>query len=718
MSKTFADSPVFPDAATVSLANPQLRRNLARATTTIREKRNARVAEMPNWEELRRAGEAIKTEALEQLPELLTMFEERVTAAGGTVHWACDAREAQTIVTDLVQGTGARSVVKIKSMTTAEIDLNGALERSGIAAFETDLAELIVQLGDDLPSHIVVPAIHRNRDEVRDIFQQHMGDWGRPAPENLTNDPAELATAARLHLREKFLTADVAISGANFLIADTGSVAIVESEGNGRMCLTLPNTLITIAGVDKILPRFEDLDVFFQVLPRSATGERMNPYNSVWTGTTTNDGPQNFHVILLDNGRSAALSDRVGRAALRCIRCAACLNVCPVYERVGGHAYGSVYPGPIGAILTPQLNHITDRHVAASLPFASTLCGACFDACPVRIDIPKLLVHLRGEVVKATPSKERRGEARAMSGALWLFRSSRRLTWAARLGAGVKWIPGLARLPLPGWAQGWTKFHTLPLPTSAGLRAKRRGRRTHTDQAGTAHTFLAPATAMSTSPRGLGEPMPADEGEPREKILAALRQSLGDARPAATTPRDYRLTTTRTPAQIVELFIDRLRDYHATVSLVREDAVASTVATILQQHHETSVIIPSEELRHYVADFSGHVVVDDGVSAEVVNGCDAVLTTSTVAVAETGTIILNTAATEGRRLISLLPDHHLVIVSMNDIVASVPEAMPFLNTDLPQTWFSGPSATSDIELSRVEGVHGPRRLDVIIVDYT
>jgi L-lactate dehydrogenase complex protein LldF len=247
------------------------------------------------------------------------------------VHWARDATEANRIVIDLVRGKGVDEVVKVKSMATQEIGLNEALEAAGIAALETDLAELIVQLGHDKPSHILVPAIHRNQAEIREIFLREMADVD-PA---LTDEPAALAAAARQHLRRKFLSAKVAISGANFGIAVTGTLGVVESEGNGRMCLTLPDTLITIMGIEKLVPRWQDLEVFLQLLPRSSTGERMNPYTSMWTGVTPGDGPQEFHLILLDNGRTAVLADTEGRDALNCIRCSACLNVCPVYERTG-----------------------------------------------------------------------------------------------------------------------------------------------------------------------------------------------------------------------------------------------------------------------------------------------------------------------------------------------------------------------------------------------
>ena len=337
-------------------------------------------------------------------------------------------------------------------MATAEIGLNEALAEHGIAAWETDLAELIVQLGEDLPSHILVPAIHRNRAEIREIFRTKMAAAGRPAPSGLTDDPAELAGAARLHLREKFLRAKVAVSGANFAIAETGTLVVVESEGNGRMCLTLPEVLISVVGIEKVVPTWADLDAFLRLLPRSSTGERMNPYTSTWSGVTPGDGPQEVHVVLLDNGRTRALADDVGRQALRCIRCSACLNVCPVYERVGGHAYGSVYPGPIGAILNPLMKGTGVDEQTDSLPYASSLCGACFEVCPVRIDIPEVLVHLRSKVVDGHRGDTvPKAEAVAMKSAAWAFGDARRLALAERAsGLAGRVLARVGRTTLPG----------------------------------------------------------------------------------------------------------------------------------------------------------------------------------------------------------------------------------------------------------------------------
>ncbi len=381
----------FSTSSLPRIGNSQLRANLRSATSSIREKRARVVGEKSDWEELRRKAEKIKDQVLNNLDAYLTELERSVEDVGGKVHWARDSQEANEIILSLIKSHGSKQVIKVKSLTTDEMQLNDFLQANGISAYETDLAELIVQLGNDRPSHILVPAIHKNRSEIRDLFKQTIAR-GR----DISDDPAELAETSRLYLREKFLSTEIAISGVNFAVAETGTVCVVESEGNGRMCLTLPRVLISVMGIEKIVPGLDDLAVFLELLPRSSTGERMNPYTSLWSGVYPGDGPEEFHLVILDNRRSAVLADPIGRQALRCIRCSACLNVCPVYERSGGHAYDSVYPGPIGAVLSPQL---FGNESSLSLPWASSLCGACYEVCPVRINIPEVLVHLREKVI-------------------------------------------------------------------------------------------------------------------------------------------------------------------------------------------------------------------------------------------------------------------------------------------------------------------------------
>lgn len=471
----FEETP-FPKYAKEELKNEQLRSNLRFVTHAIRNKRAKVTAEVPDWQDLRNTGESVKNYVLANLPELLEQFERNFTAAGGHVHWARNATEANQIALELIREQGVDEIIKIKSMATAETGLNEFLEENGINAIETDLAEEIVQLGHDRPSHILVPAIHRNRREIRDIFLREI-EGINP---DITDEPAELAEASRNRLRNKFLNTTVAVSGTNFGIAETGTLTIVESEGNGRMCLTLPDTLITFMGIEKILPTFQDYEAFLQLLPRSSTGERMNPYTSMWTGVTPGDGPQNMHVILIDNGRTAVLSDELGRQALRCIRCSACMNVCPVYERAGGHAYGSTYPGPIGAILSPQLSGIEAAH-NNSLPYASSLCGACYEVCPVKINFPEVLVHLRAKDVESKHAvREFEGNKKApfsqmdgmMLGAKKLFTSGKMMSIAERGLPMSRLISGRKHkiTAVPGIVGGWTAYRDIPEPPKESFR--------------------------------------------------------------------------------------------------------------------------------------------------------------------------------------------------------------------------------------------------------
>jgi len=464
-----ANAPDFPEAAKHALGNAQLRRNVRHATDVIRGKRALVVGETADWQALREAGRRIKAHVLEHLDTYLTRFEENCHRAGGRVHWAADADAANRIIVDIIKSHGGSEVIKVKTMTSDETRLNRALEAAGIAPYETDLADLIIQLGDDRPSHIVVPALHRNRAEIREIFLRGMG------LRELGGEPEDLTTAARRFLREKFLRVPIGFSGANFLVAGTGGVCVVESEGNARMCLTLPRVLITLAGIEKIVPTFEDLEVFLQLLPRSATGERMNPYNTLWTGVTPGDGPEEFHVVLLDNGRTKVLADREARETLHCIRCAACLNACPVYRQTGGHAYGSIYSGPIGAILTPQLQGMSHSR---SLPYASSLCGACYEVCPVKINIPEILIHLRRRIVEEQGSYL---ERLAMKGAALAFTDGRWFTRAQTIGRLLQrpFTAGGYVVKAPGPLAAWTATRDLPAMPAQSFRqwwAARGGR--------------------------------------------------------------------------------------------------------------------------------------------------------------------------------------------------------------------------------------------------
>ncbi|MDR5695116.1 MAG: LutB/LldF family L-lactate oxidation iron-sulfur protein [Armatimonadota bacterium] len=376
------------------LQDPALQSALKRGMRRFRSLRQDVVAEVPEWETLRTLAREIKTRTLKHLSFYLRLLEKRVQEAGGVVHWAQDAPEARRIVLDIARQGGVRSIVKSKSMTTEEIELNVFLEAEGIKVTESDLGEFILQISHDHPSHFVVPVVHKSKEEIGKLFQEKLG-----APE--LKEPEQLTRFARQTLRERFLTADMGISGVNFAVAETGTIVIVENEGNARLTTTLPRIHVAVMGVEKVIPTLEDLAVMLRILPRSATGQRITSYISLLTGPRRpgeRDGPDELHLVLLDNGRTRILADPEVRDALCCIRCGACLNICPVFERTGGHAYGWVYSGPIGAVITPLYRGI---EVAGELPFASSLCGACVEVCPVKIDLVRLFLVMRKRAVSA-----------------------------------------------------------------------------------------------------------------------------------------------------------------------------------------------------------------------------------------------------------------------------------------------------------------------------
>jgi L-lactate dehydrogenase complex protein LldF len=454
----------FLQAAQTALDDPDLHRVLGQLHTTLAQRNRQAWDALPHSDEIRQRARAIKDRTLAELDRHLETLASQIERRGGQVHWAADGAEACRIITDLLRARKARMVVKSKSMTSEEIHLNEALAAAGIEAVETDLGEYIIQLAGHRPSHIVAPAIHLTLGDIAAILSRAAG---RPLPEDRT----QLAQFARQTLREKFAQADAGITGVNFAIAQTGSLVLVTNEGNGRLTCTLPRCQIALMGIEKVIPRWDDLACFLKVLARGATGQKLSVYTQILSGPRRpgeQEGPQELHLVLLDNGRTRILGSPL-RESLFCIRCGACLNACPIYRHVGGHAYGGVYAGPIGAVLTPLYDGLTPNH---HLPHASSLCGACQAACPVKIQIPELLIRLRDEL-HHTPGGSRPLEHWAYR--LWAFVLRR--PWLYRLGT---WLVSrtLGRFKssngwlhrLPGGLAGWTSVRDFPAPAAQRFR--------------------------------------------------------------------------------------------------------------------------------------------------------------------------------------------------------------------------------------------------------
>ena len=722
-----------------ALANVELRGALAKATDTIRNRRAAAL-EGVDLQGLRARAKATKSAALARLDEHLERFEREATARGAVVHWARDAADARRIVVDLAAARNARLAVKSKSMVSEEIGLNDALIDAGVVPVETDLGEWIVQLGEETPSHILVPAIHKRRVEIRDLLARVLG---RPMPD----DAEGLTAIARDELRPRFASADLGISGANFLVAETGSFLLIENEGNIRLTTSLPKTHVAVIGIEKMVPTLDELGPLVRLVTRSGTGQAISCYQTLVTGikrSPEDDGPDELHIVLVDNGRADLLADEITAQTLRCIRCSACLNVCPVYRQIGGHAYGSVYPGPIGAILTPQ---IAGMHTASQLPGASSLCGACREVCPVDIDIPGVLLHLRGEAGRhpedADATSRRKIAEKSRAFTLWrraatsptLFRWFGR---GARLTATVaRMRPSLGRRlgPLAGWLDGRTAPRPAARPFSEGATAQRLA----VEVAVAASPRMASARAAAAVSSGR-----AESGTARDVVLGHVRAALARAAdhadrgphppaPAIAVPDATSIAAADEPAAIdrqtlVERFATALERVQGACHRVTSDDGAIEALRAIMRDRGVRRVVRSDDplVRSLLAGVAGGFeLLDPDADRTQILDADLGVTRAALGVAEYGTIVLPTGgspATERSRLAALLPDAHVAIVAAGDLVTTWDDAVAAMH-DLPDgppptvTFATGPSRTADIELELVLGVHGPRAQHAIVLEH-
>lgn len=628
------------------------------------------VAQIPNWEELRQAAHDARMKTLLHLDDYLGQLQSSVAAFGGSVHMARDAADACSIIVGIARQHGVKTAVKGKSMASEEIGLNHALEQAGVRSVETDVGEFIIQLAGIGPSHILGPAIQMTKEEIADLFSRKLDVDAPP-------DPRKLTDIARAHLRQDFLRAEMGITGANFVVAETGTIALVTNEGNGRMCSTLPDLYIAVAGIDKVIPDLDTLALMLRLLARNATGQALSCYTSLLTGPRRedeHDGPREVHLVLIDNGRRRILQDPVLRETLLCIRCAACLNVCPVYNHVGGHAYGWVYSGPIGAILSPQL---LGTRVAGELPFASTLCGACADLCPVKIPIPKILLELRHRVAEGDAGQEpsvtqatglgAKVSARALE-TPWLYGlGSRMLRAAQKSFRHGDWLAAV--FPL---LYRWTKVRPLPA-FAADFREWWKERKSH---------------------------IPND----KIQILDSSQQVPIDNSQLSVAHQELSLS------QLVEQ-VNRLAGHGEHVNAASLDAALRRLveteginkATLWGTDDLTRLQIASR-----LAALGVTIISHDAPKDELAQ-VDLGITEADFCLPDTGSLGL-LASPEKRRAISLLPRVHLAIVRSSALRPDLQQVLDECKSQQYLVFITGPSRTSDIESKPVIGAHGPQAL--------
>jgi L-lactate dehydrogenase complex protein LldF len=666
-----------------AITDDGLHEAIGRAVHALGERRAGAFASLPNAERVRDAARASRLSGLRRLDELLVAFESNAQAAGIQVHWAADAEDAVSIVADIAHRAGCTQAVKSKSMATEEVHLNAGLAKVGVAARETDLGEYIVQLADDRPSHIILPIVHLRRGDVGEVVHRELS-------EPYTDVPEELAAIARRRLRQDFLAADMGITGANLALADEGSIVLVSNEGNIRLTTSLPRVHVALVGIDKVVPSLDDAERILKLLARSATGQASTVYTTIVQGPSPagDEGPDAVHIVLLDNGRSAILGGPQAEV-LGCVRCGACLNVCPVYHQIGGHAYGATYPGPIGAVFMAA----QPGQAFEDLPSLCSLCGACEETCPVRLPLPDMLLDLRARTVDV--GHVPRSKQRAM--ALWAALMTRPKAWTAlrRLGRPL-WSPLAPLLARFGPSGVWARSRELPPPPPRSFWEDFDG----------AWSEPGPRQELTLRPRSTPANAPQTAG--RAAFLARVREAVEDIAVAEPTP-----IADPPPSPIpdpLDRFIEAATALSAEVSVHDSaEAVQARVRALLDG--SPALAWPAEHVPYGAAD--GVQLVDPSAGADATVG----LTGADAAIANIGALLLG--CRPGRpRTPSMLPPLHIAVLRREDIHpdrASALVATTALRSECSSVHLiAGPSRTADIELTLTLGVHGPGRLAIVI----
>ncbi len=667
-----------------------------------------------DWQQARILASQTKKAAISRLHEHLVEFEQKATARGTVVHWAKDSEEARKIIFSILERREVKRIIKSKVMTSEEIHLNDHLEQAGYHVLENDLGEFIQQLRKEPPYHFVAPCMHLSMQEISDLFQEKL----KTAP---TDDPEELTMIARRFLRQTYLTADAGITGANFIIAGTGMISITENEGNARLTGALPKTMITLVGIEKVLPRMSDLALFLPMLATAGTGQPVTCYNTAYGGPRQPgeiDGPEEWHVVLLDNHRTALLADSEQRDALHCIRCGACLNVCPIFKNIGGLSYGTTYQGPIGSVITPHFRGLQDwKHLSG----ASSLCGACTATCPVKIDIHHHLLHNRRNAAREKPDP--------LEGLAWrVFARTINKPAIYQIGSKLaRFAQPLHRLisatPLDPM-RAWTNTRATPKMAAQSFKewwgARNAGARppTPASQAG-ARPFPAISGKITASKPDAGIRAPQTS---RDITLARIREALiGAAVPPFEATTAQKRAVLPAVTDLIPQFAANAEFLRAEFHLCADETAAKAMLAELTAHYGWKKIATHRGTLTDAVLPSSLPVLDatDGYDRFELEACDAGLTECDALVAQTGSVIL-TARTGGGRALSVLPPHHVVIARREQLLPDLPAAYEFVQQRHGAEWpslttlITGPSRTGDIERIIILGAHGPKKLTVVL----